>query len=235
MNASVSIYAIVPCAGSGLRFSDDPRPKQYHSIHGKTVLEHAVDALLAHPSIKQIVVSLAATDDYFAQLAMSQHHKIHRAQGGARRMDSVFAALNQIKHLVKADDWILVHDAVRPLLDKALLQAFLEQVMQHPVGGILVNPVTDTIKTTQKRSLDRTQLKRAVTPQMFRFASLYQTLRQAQQTGLEVTDEAQAIEQLNLDYAFVETTSNMQKLTFLHDLTLIQSILNEKNKLGVCV
>lgn len=123
-----SIVAIVPAAGIGSRMQS-ATPKQYLMLNGKTILEHAVTALFAHPAVRRAIVALHPQDACFDALPLAVDRRVSRVTGGATRAESVLAAL------LAADDadWVLVHDAARPCLqsgDLAHLVACMDAAQQ---------------------------------------------------------------------------------------------------------
>ena len=98
------VCAVVPAAGFGRRMQTEC-PKQYLSIGNKTILEHAVAALLANPPlIQRVVIAVSPGDVRFSQLPLANHSQITVVDGGTERADSVLAGL---KVLGEAD-WVLV-------------------------------------------------------------------------------------------------------------------------------
>src|SRR5690606_28135909 len=119
--------------------------------------------------------------------------------GGDTRAESVLAGLRALPDDVRADAFVLVHDAARPNLRLADLAALLERGREDPVGAILASPVRDTLKRAgDDGGIDRTEprdrLWRALTPQIFRRLQLGRALESAAAEGVEVTDEAMAME-----------------------------------------
>lgn len=104
------IIAVVPAAGIGSRMQAEC-PKQYLSIGGKTLLEHALNSLLAHPAISRIIVAISPDDPFFPALPMASDPRITVVNGGKERADSVLAGLQA----ASASRWVLVHDAARPV------------------------------------------------------------------------------------------------------------------------
>ena len=88
------VCAVVPAAGFGRRMQTDC-PKQYLSIGNKTILEHSVDALLAHARVQRVIIAVSAGDERFAQLPLAQHPQITVVAGGAARADSAPAQLKR--------------------------------------------------------------------------------------------------------------------------------------------
>ena len=99
---------------------------------------------------------------------------------------------------ISPEDWILVHDSNRPLLALSDVDALIGAVERTRDGGILCQPIYDTVKYSEtdriSKTLSRSHLYRAQTPQTFTIGSLSEALREALRTGVEITDESQAIE-----------------------------------------
>ncbi len=139
-------FVIIPASGIGARFAAG-KPKQYLTIVNKTIIEHTLDIFLHQPIVEQIIVTISPHDNYWHELAIAQHEKISCCIGGEHRADSVLAGLAKCAEIgVESDDWILVHDAVRPCLASDDLQKLITTVGDNPVGGLLVTPVRDTLK-----------------------------------------------------------------------------------------
>jgi 2-C-methyl-D-erythritol 4-phosphate cytidylyltransferase/2-C-methyl-D-erythritol 2,4-cyclodiphosphate synthase len=227
------VWAIVPAAGSGARFSASAPasvPKQYAPLQGATVLEWSLRALLAEPRVHAVVVALAADDDRWPSVAAKlQSPKLKTTIGGANRQDSVTNGLDALAELAAADDWILVHDAARPCLNAADLSALLDAVdTATAAGAVLAAPIVDTVKREsgdQLATVDRRGLWRALTPQVFAFAELRHALKDATLAGIEVTDEAQAVERMGLRPTLVQGSPFNVKITRLSDLATAAKIL----------
>lgn len=225
------LWAVVPAAGCGLRMQT-VTPKQYLMIHDKTVIEHAINALLAFNGIECIMVALDPNDQCWANLDLSNHPKIQTVQGDAHRCESVLNGLSALQNKAAKDDWVLVHDAVRPCLSLTDINALVSQVDSHPVGGLLGAPLTATIKRCNDRNevintVERNELWQAFTPQMFRYETLFTALTQAVNTQQWVTDEAAAVEQLGLKPLMVMGAGNNIKITRPNDLAIAEKILTE--------
>ena len=141
-----AFWVVIPAAGIGSRMAAD-RPKQYLQLAGKSILEHTLGCFLDHPGLRGMVVSLAVDDPYWAQLPSAKDSRIHRADGGRERADSVRNGLLRLRELGAGEqDWVLVHDAARPNLQRADLDRLLTELADDPVGGLLAVPVRDTLK-----------------------------------------------------------------------------------------
>ncbi len=236
--ATRRVWAIVPAAGRGARFSGPTPgsvPKQYAPLHGATVLEWSLRALLAEPRVHAVIVVLAADDGQWPRVAARvASPKIQTTPGGANRQDSVAAGLEYLAGQAAADDWILVHDAARPCLNAADLSALLDAAAsaRDAAGGgggaVLAAPIVDTVKRElggHLATVDRAGLWRALTPQMFGFAQLRHALKEAALAGITVTDEAQAVERMGLHPVLVPGSPFNVKITRAADLFIAADIL----------
>lgn len=227
--ASVRYWAVVPAAGGGVRFGGAV-PKQFSALGSTTVLEAALAPLVAHPEISGIVLVLAANDSRGQALAERLHPRVRSVAGGALRAQSVRNGLAALAASASEHDWVLVHDAARPCLPAADLERLMRELKDDPVGGILAAPVGDTLKQESEsgrieRSVDRGGLWRALTPQMFRFGLLRAALDAALGAGLDVTDDAAAIERAGLKPRLVAGSASNIKITQPGDLAMAAGIL----------
>jgi len=227
-------FALVPAAGSGARMGA-ALPKQYLALAGRPLLYHTLKQLCACAEIERVFVVLAAGDRFFAQQDWQPFaDRIEPLYcGGAARAVSVFNGLLAVRDLLAADDWMLVHDAVRPCLPADALQRLIDTLRNDAVGGLLALPVVDTLKRADAAGLvmqtePREALWQAQTPQMFRYRALLEALR-AFDPAL-ATDEASAIEHLGQRPRLVSGDTRNLKVTYPHDLELAALILNSMEK-----
>ncbi|MFM2640603.1 2-C-methyl-D-erythritol 4-phosphate cytidylyltransferase [Vibrio chagasii] len=227
-----SVIAVVPAAGVGSRMKAD-RPKQYLTINGKTILEHTVEKLLAHPQVSQIVVAISDDDPYYPELPLTQNPQVIRVAGGSERADSVLSALDYIEKQ-RLGDWVMVHDAARPCVQLSDIDKLISTAMSHDVGAILAAPVRDTMKRGAQGQIDHTveraDLWHALTPQMFRAEPLWNVLSEALQQGVSITDEASAFEWKGFSPALVAGRSDNFKITQPEDLALAEFYLSQNKE-----
>ena len=223
-------YAIVPAAGSGSRFGAE-RPKQYLDLLGRPLIFHTLKALTACPDIERVWVVLAPDDPWWPRYDWSElGAKLETVRcGGATRAESVTNGLQAAAMVAADDDWVLVHDAARPCISAAMLDALFADLAQDPVGGILAVPVADTLKRadTEQRvaaTEPRDGLWQAQTPQMFRYGLLGDALQKCR----DVTDEAGAVEALGLKPKLVRGDATNLKVTYPADLALAAMILRAR-------
>lgn len=221
-----ALTAIVPAAGIGSRMGAEC-PKQYLQLAGKTILEHTLERLLAHPAIGQVIVALAPHDRWFDTLPVAQDERILRVEGGAERAFSVLNALH-----VAQGEWVLVHDAARPCLTHGDLDALIATAMTSG-GAILGSRVRDTMKRSDAAgniiaTVEREQLWHALTPQMFPTRTLNRALEEGLLLGASITDEASAMERAGFTVRMVEGRADNIKVTRPEDLSLAGLFLSQQ-------
>jgi 2-C-methyl-D-erythritol 4-phosphate cytidylyltransferase len=227
MKDSTNYFVIVPAAGMGARMKID-LPKQYISIKGKRILEYTLTTLLNYPKFKKCVVVINKNDKHWPNLQFNSPQLL-TAFGGKERCHSVFNGLLALKTFAKKNDWILVHDAARPLLHRSDLDKLIMHIDNHPVGGLLGNPLKNTIKHLNNQgfeTLDRKKVWQAVTPQMFRYHWLVDALDSAMKKNQLTTDEANAIELFGQQPKIIEGRSDNIKVTDKEDLNLLDYYLS---------
>ena len=232
LTSSLSIVAVVPAAGVGSRMQAD-RPKQYLEISGKTILEHTVEKLLTHTSVDKVIVDISDDDPYFPQLSLANNPEVIRVSGGKERADSVLSALDYIESNQLAQ-WAMVHDAARPCVDLNDIDNLIKVAITNQLGGILATPVRDTMKRANAQqnidhTVDREALWHALTPQLFKTQPLRYALSHALDQGVQITDEASAIEWLGEKPALVHGRADNIKITQPEDLALAEFYLT-RNK-----
>jgi 2-C-methyl-D-erythritol 4-phosphate cytidylyltransferase len=225
----------MPAAGRGSRMGDAAPPKQYLQLAGRSVVEWSLAPLLARAECAGAVVTLSPGDDRWQHLEAAKDRRVRTAPGGAQRTDSVVAGLHALRGQAQDNDWVLVHDAARPCLSAAEVDALMTSLHADEVGGLLAAPVVDTLKRADAdgRSLEtvnREGLWRALTPQMFRYGILLRALVQAAERGLAVTDEAQAVELLGLRPRLVPGNADNIKITLPEDIMRAERILRARGQ-----
>jgi 2-C-methyl-D-erythritol 4-phosphate cytidylyltransferase len=208
-------------------------PKQYLELAGKPVICHVLEAFDSHPRIAGTVIALAASDARWAAAATRVNKPLHRVTGGATRMQSVISGLEFLNGHAAPEDWVMVHDAARPCLTHGDLDRMIDALYTHVVGGLLGVRIADTVKRVDTagnvtETIDRSQLWRAFTPQMFRLKLLYGALTDAAAHGRDVTDEAAAMERMGYTPVMVEGRPDNIKITHAHDVALAEFYLNHR-------
>ena len=227
------VFAIIPAAGQGTRIGD-ALPKQYLPIGGKPMMFHSIEALAAVSRIECICVVLSPLDRHWKEIDWSTlPDRIEPLfVGGAHRAETVMNALVHLEGRIARDDWVLVHDAARPCISTELVEQFLDEVGDDPIGGLLAMPVADTLKSADENqrvaaTIPRLNLWRAQTPQMFR----YDLLKRGLAARPDATDESHAVESIGYSAPRLAQGENSNiKVTFAEDLFLAEMILKHKGR-----
>ncbi len=228
------IWAVVPAAGRGTRFGSET-PKQYLQVAGQPLIAYTLAALLAHPVVEGVMVAISDNDADWPGWTTFAGKPVLTCTGGATRAQSVLAALQALPESVKADDFVLVHDAARPNLGLEDLQQLLERGRNDPVGAILAAPVRDTLKRAgDDGGIDATEprqrLWRALTPQLFRRMQLVRALEEAGKAGVDVTDDSMAMELQGSRPLLMEGNEDNFKITTPADLARFEFILSQRHR-----
>lgn len=232
-------WLVMPAAGAGRRFGD-ALPKQYAQLLGRSVIEWSLQPFLDDPRCQGITVALAEDDPHWHAVAVRLGRAVGTVAGGSERSGSVLNALRALAAKADERDWVLVHDAARPCLPREDLDRLVETLKEYQVGGLLAAPCADTLKFGQpsggvaqvERTVDRTGLWRALTPQMFRFGALRAALEAAAAQGRNPTDEAQALEWVDARVALVPGSAANLKITTAPDLTVAAAVLGAATATG---
>jgi 2-C-methyl-D-erythritol 4-phosphate cytidylyltransferase/2-C-methyl-D-erythritol 2,4-cyclodiphosphate synthase len=224
---TVRHFAVVPAAGTGTRLGAD-RPKQYLDLNGATMLERTVEALLACPWLEAVLVVVAPDDAVAAALPGLQGLRCMVVPaGGDTRRASVLGGLAVLAGARGATDadWVWVHDAARPGVEPESLERLRDAVREDRVGGLLAQPVADTVKRGGAgraiTTVERDGLWLAQTPQVFPLG----TLRHALERHHRVTDEASAIEATGRTPLLVAGSRRNFKVTTMDDLHAMRDAL----------
>lgn len=218
--------AIVVAAGSGKRFNSTIS-KQFLVLSGKPVIIRTLERFESCDTVSEVVLVLQSIDiQNFRSLAKKfKLNKIANiVAGGKTRAESV---LNGLRVVDSEAGIVAVHDGARPLVSVDEISRTIERAKQ--VGAAcLVAEITDTIKEiTGERiagTLDRSRLRRALTPQAFRYDILHEAFAQSD-LNEDVTDECYLVEKLGYEIALVEGSPKNIKITRPEDLALAEAIL----------
>ena len=222
-------WAVIPAAGLGRRMGE-VTPKQYLALSGRTVIEHSVSRIRRHPRVDGVVVATREDDPWWPQLALAEDHGIERVTGGPERCLSVLRGLDALEGRAADDDWVMVHDAVRPCVRATDIDRLTEAVAGGGPGAVLGVPARDALKRVDGRgnvmTLSRGGLWHAQTPQMFRFGALRRALQVAAGSGeAGVGDESEAMEAQGIFPVMVAGHSDNIKITRPGDIALAELYL----------
>lgn len=212
--------AIIVAAGRGERLKS-PKPKAFVTLGSKPLFQYSLDLFLAHPQISEVVLVVPAEE---ASSFSKTTYKV--VKGGATRQESVRCGLSALN---PSCDYVLVHDAARPFVDVAMVDRLIETLSEGK-NGIAAWPVSDTLKSSEAgvitKTIDRSSLWIAQTPQAFPTAVLKKALEEAKRNNFVGTDEASLVERLGLKVHLVMGNAKNIKVTTPEDLALATSLLD---------
>lgn len=222
--------AIIAAAGTGSRMASD-RPKQFLQLAGSPIIFHTLKPFELCDSIQEVIVVLPAAEsaEFLAQAGKRGLRKLARVvPGGATRADSVKRGLMSIRPATA--EIVAVHDGVRPFVTVEEIETTIAAARADG-AAILATPVTDTIKLVEDsavvKTLERRNLRQALTPQCFRYELLRQAYEQADVNDPSLTDESSLVERLGHVVTVVEGSARNIKITTPRDLAIAETFLKE--------
>lgn len=223
------VVALVPAAGRGLRIGGSV-PKQFLSLGGEPLVIQSLRALQAAPVVGQIILAVPPADVKYCEHEIVSRQRFTKVTkvvaGGAERQDSVRHALAQIP---SDTEIVLIHDAVRPFVTLRMIAEVVAAARKEG-AAIIALPMRDTVKQVRmdgmiERTVDRTPLWLAQTPQAFRRDWIEIAHRKAHAEGVRATDDASLVEWLGYSVAVVEGSGENIKVTRPEDLVIGEAIL----------
>jgi len=220
--------AIIVAAGQGSRMGGECA-KQFLELAGTPIIIHTLKAFEQCEVIQAIIVVLPANESAnFLSLAgrygLQKLSKV--VPGGLTRSESVFHGLQAVRPATA--EVVAIHDGVRPFVTPDEITSTVNAALEHE-AAILVAPVTDTIKEVEHdgivRTLNRSQLRRALTPQCFRYSLLRRAYEEADVNDPELTDESLLVERLGVRVAIVEGSPRNIKITTPEDLIVAEALM----------
>ena len=222
--------AVVIVAASGIAEHD----LLWAPLAGRITLVRTIDVFDASPLIHTIVLVLVAGEIAHAN-ALCRHESWHKiaaiVAGGASRQESVRRSLDILAETAPDSQWVMIHDATRPLVTPTLLETGLRAAQEHQAATAAV-PVKETIKQVQQgqiaATLDRSQLWTVQTPQVFSYPLILQAHRQvAAQEQEQASDDAALLERLGQRVVIFPGSYANIKITTSEDLLLAEALLQE--------
>jgi 2-C-methyl-D-erythritol 4-phosphate cytidylyltransferase len=235
----MQVFVILPAAGLGTRMAG-PQPKQFLELDGVPILIHSLRAFAAVERVNAIFVAVRKTETERVEAQIAEYAaesgfagRVRVVEGGDNRQESVAHALAALP--AEADDIVLVHDAVRPLIDAATIERTIDAVAAQ--GAAIVGlPAVDTIKQVERTAhgalitstIPREFVVLAQTPQGFRYGLLQRAFAEAMADGFVGTDEASVVERAGHPVAVVHGSQFNLKITQPGDLELAEFYLRQR-------
>ncbi len=231
----MKVSVIIPAAGLGTRMGR-PAPetagisrKQFMLLNGSPILIHTLRKFISSPSVTEIVVALREEDMVWADELLAREslkHIVRIVQGGETRQQSVENALGTL-----ADDveLVAVHDAVRPFVEREIIEKVLAEALATGAAIVGIVPV-DTVKQVHRNkvrsTLPRERLVLTQTPQVFKLKLLRRAFEKAREDLFLGTDESSLVERLEqVEVSVVLGTDRNIKITRPGDMDLARLYL----------
>ena len=231
----MQVFVILPAAGLGTRMAG-PQPKQFVALDGVPILVHSLRAFASVGRVTAIYVAVRKPEMERVQAQIAEYgfaDRVRVVEGGDNRQESVSHALAALP--AEDDDIVLVHDAVRPLIDAATIDRTIDAVAEY--GAAIVGlPAVDTIKQVERTAhgalitstIPREYIVLAQTPQGFRYGLLQRAFAEALADGFVGTDEASVVERAGNPVAVVHGSQVNLKITQPGDLELAEFYLRQR-------
>ena len=230
---SQNVAAIICAAGASIRFGEK-RKKPFVDVGGRAVFLRSIELFSNRNDVKQILLAISPEDEELVKIKWGPNLTFFNTKicfGGQERFDTVSKALELIKDDI---DLVVVHDAVRCCVQNKWVDEVIATAAETG-AAILANPVIPTIKDVKDntiiKTVDRTGLYEAQTPQVFKTNLLkkaYENLKNLDKTN--ISDDAQLVEALGEKVAIVQTDSSNIKITNKCDVAIADAILKSRPK-----
>ncbi len=209
----MKVAALLPAAGAGARLGRGP--KALLEVAGKSLLARAAESFTGEVDEVLAAVSLEAQ----AEAGRHLSPRVRLVAGGATRQQSVFALLQATRAEV-----VLIHDAARPFLDRALIREVLTAVKREGAASAAMPMVDTLIEAETGEVRDRRQLRAVQTPQGFRRELILEAHRRALNEGFTATDDAALVRLMGCPVALVAGSAWLLKVTTPADLELAEAL-----------
>ncbi|AHX11127.1 2-C-methyl-D-erythritol 4-phosphate cytidylyltransferase [Neorickettsia helminthoeca str. Oregon] len=221
------IAVVIVAGGSGSRMLSSGSPKQYLRFSGKAVLQHTIEAFLAHHEISRIQLVVNPLHDvyYSSILEIFDRRMVSSSKAGSTRAESVFSGLMDLKR--HEPDYVLIHDAVRPLVSLGLIDAVIKHLLNGAQGVVPAIEVRDTV--VKRRSdyvegvLEREELVFLQTPQGFIFKEILDAYTASSGS---YTDDVTLAETSGIKVKLIPGDQKNFKITFPFDLEVATLLLS---------
>jgi len=238
----MKVFVIIPAAGLGTRMGPaavaGKHAKQFTEIEGVPIVIHTLRKFARVPAITETFIAMrpAEAEAFLPRLKDEKFQRpVHIVEGGEHRQESVANALAHVR--ANEDDVVLVHDAVRPFVDRETIESVIAEASRcgAAIAGV---PAIDTVKQVDRTAegaivtatVPRERVVLAQTPQGFRYGLLKRAFDQTAADGFVGTDEASIVERSGQEVAVVMGSPRNIKITTPADLDLAEFYFAQENR-----
>ena len=220
------IDVLIPSAGIGKRFSNSVK-KQFFKMKDKPILYYTLDKLKRTHDFNHFIIGVLKEDFELAEQSayLANLKSFELVEGCEKRQDTVYSCLSKSR-----SDFVMVHDAVRPFVSQDVIRKTIDLGLQTG-AAICVLPVKDTLKLVKGdkicSTVDRNKYVLTHTPQVFKTIILTKALEYVRTKNINITDDAQAVEIIDVDINYTLSNYENIKITFLEDLRLAEYLIDK--------
>jgi 2-C-methyl-D-erythritol 4-phosphate cytidylyltransferase len=233
--------AIIFAGGTGVRMRSTAKPKQFLELYKKPIIIYTLDVFENHPEIDEIVIPCVFGWEIYLQNLLYKFNikKVTKILlGGKDTQESKMNALNYLNGYCKADDIILLHDAVRPMITEKIITSNLQGVREHG-SAITVVPFTETgivseDGVTTNKAILRNTLYIAKAPQSFYFSDVYDAHKKGEKMPYTITiDTCTLMTELGKILYFVPSDATNIKITTPEDYFLFKALIDMRESADI--
>ena len=220
MSQNKKVFAIIPSAGSGTRFSSK-LPKQYLKIDNETIIEKTLSHFIKLKEIEKIIIPVSPEDKNILDLEVVKNERIQVINGGATRAESVLEGLK----LLASGSAVIVHDVVRPFVSPDMIINLINNFNYENEDALIYGiPVYEALKKINlenlsvKSSVDRNEFYLAQTPQICLTDFLRDSIESCLKDNFIPGDESEAIERAGGEIRFLPGERSNIKITVNEDM-----------------
>jgi 2-C-methyl-D-erythritol 4-phosphate cytidylyltransferase len=227
----MDIPYIIVAGGKGLRMGTNI-PKQYIEVLGKPIIYYTISNLSNAGVSRFIIVIDWQYHDYLEKVLKEIKADIKFVSGGKERYESVIKGLGCLD---KDDEYVAIHDSVRPLVSKAIVDNLAKGIMNKDLSAVVpVLQVKDTVKIVKDevvtKTLDRSSLRRIGTPQLLKVKDYLDAIENIGDRIISATDDASILEMNGNSVGVIEGEEEAFKITDSMDLALFEVLLRRQNE-----
>lgn len=225
------ITALIFAGGAGKRMNSRSKPKQFLEIHGKPIIIYTLEHFEYHDEIDNMVVVCIA--DWIEELkGLLKRFGITKVikivPGGGTGHDSIYRGLLAMRDMASEDDLVLIHDGVRPLINKELVTLNIETVRKYG-NAITAEAARESIVCSRdgKKIIDvppREQMYTAKAPQSFLYGDILELYQKAERDGIKTIDSSHLCNLYHVPMQMVASTKNNIKITEPADFYIYRAL-----------